>query len=287
MTRRVALAVHPQREDAAAVAGELGSWLRSQGAEVLPGWADDVDGPAPPSSDARLPDLVVAVGGDGTVLRAVRALRGAPVPVIGVNVGTLGYLTQVQPAGAQSAVEAWLTGVANRDWWLDERGLLEVSIRRGRAGGADDGPHLCLNEVVLDRHESGRTVRIRVDIDGQPFARYSADGVIVATPTGSTAYSLSARGPVLSPRVAAILVTPVSPHMLFDRSLVLSWEEQVTLTVDAARPARLALDGIGLGLLDEGDTVVVRGSSSAARFVRSDRTPFHRVLRDKFGLGDQ
>lgn len=286
MTRRVALAVNPQRDEAERIASSLGEWLRSEGAEVLWGWGDGEQ-----AASVR-PDLVVAVGGDGTVLQAVRALHGDPVPVIGVNAGMLGYLTQVQPAGARAALEAWLTGEPGRDWWIDQRGLLEVKVMRGGArapepGDAMNGCLLCLNEVVLDRHESGRTVRLRVDIDGQDFATYSADGVIVSTPTGSTAYSLSARGPVLSPKVEAILVTPVSPHMLFDRSLVLSWEERVTLTVDAARPARLALDGVGLGLLEEGDVVTVTGSDKSAHFVRSDDTPFHRVLREKFGLGDR
>lgn len=283
MTRRVGLAVHPQRAEAVAVAGNLAAWLRSRGVTVLDQWGD-----AEPVTNNEELDLVVAVGGDGTVLRAVHALRGDPVPVIGVNVGTLGYLTQVQPEDAQSAVETWLSGEPGQDWWADERGLLEVAVVRHGAGksGAPER-HLCLNEVVLDRHESGRTVRLRVDIDSDPFATYSADGLIVATPTGSTAYSLSARGPVLSPRVQAILVTPVSPHMLFDRSLVLSWEENVTVTVVASRPARLALDGIGFGLLAEGDVVTARGSSRTVRFVRSDQRAFHGVLRDKFGLGTQ
>jgi NAD+ kinase len=281
MSPTVALVVNSERAEAVQLASELSAWLADEGAIVV---GEDSSGDEFTGASS---DLVVAIGGDGTVLRAVRDLAGLPVPVLGVNVGMLGYLTHVQPGEAKSVLRAWLHGEPNRDWWLDQRALLEVSVDRRRESASEADPEvlLCLNEAVLDRHESGRTVRIRLEIDGQSFAKYSADGVIVATPTGSTAYSLSARGPVLSPRVQAILVTPVSPHMLFDRSLVLSWNEEVSMVVDAARPARLSLDGIGYGLLDEGDTVHVRGSALTARFLRTDHTAFHRVLRDKFGLG--
>lgn len=281
MSRVVVIARHPQRSAADDVASGLAALARDRGADVIE--VSDLD-----SDPDRLgaADLVVAVGGDGTVLRVVRALGGSGTPVLGVNVGLLGYLTQVQPEDAADVLAAWLEDGVARDLWIDERGLLDVEVSRVE-GQSIEVRHLCLNEVVLDRHESGRTVRIRVDIDGETFATYSADGVIVASPTGSTAYSLSARGPVLSPRVKALLVTPVSPHMLFDRSLVLSWQEEVSMIVAASRPARLALDGIALGLLSEGDRVTVRGSSSTARFVRADRAPFHGILRTKFGLGGQ
>jgi len=156
----------------------------------------------------------------------------------------------------------------------------------GQEGG--EGPSWrALNEGVLEKQEPGHTVRMMVKIDGTPFTTYAADGLIVATPTGSTAYSLSARGPVVSPRHRALLLTPVSPHMLFDRSLVLDPDETVEVEVVGHRPVVLSVDGQRAASLSEGDTVVFRASAAEAHFVRFGRRRFHQILKAKFGLSDR
>ena len=185
-------------------------------------------------------DLAVCIGGDGTMLRTVHLLHGAPVPVIGVNVGLLGYLTEVEPPALAAALERFFAGPEVGNWTIDERMMVDLTLRRH---GVDVQTWTALNEGVVEKQESGHTVRLQVTIDGAPFTSYAADGLILATPTGSTAYSMSARGPVVSPRTRAVLLTPVSPHMLFDRTLVLDPSESVEVEVMGHRAVTLSVDG--------------------------------------------
>ncbi len=230
-------------------------------------------------------DLVVSLGGDGTVLRAVHMLDGAPVPMLGVNVGTIGYLTEIEPDELIDALNRWESGVSGTDYVIDSRMMLTVTLHK--ADGSSSVSWRALNEAVLEKHQSGHTVWLDLVINGQDFARYSADGVIVSTPTGSTAYSMSARGPVVSPRHRAILITPVSPHMLFDRSLVLDPHESVHIKVVGTRPVDLAIDGRGVASLTQNDLVVYAPDTCQAIFVRLFKEPkFHQIVRAKFGLGE-
>ncbi|MEM1333758.1 MAG: NAD(+)/NADH kinase [Actinomycetota bacterium] len=230
-----------------------------------------------PVADA---DVVVSLGGDGTMLRSVHAVAGADVPLLGVNLGSLGYLTEVEPSDLAGALDRFVAGPTAGEWRLDERMLLDVEVDDSVVGRA-------LNEVVVEKHEAGHTVRLLARIDGEPFTTYEADGLIVATPTGSTAYSLSARGPIVSPQHRAILLTPVSPHMLFDRSLVLSPDELVEIEVMGHRDAEVAIDGLPLGVLVAGAVVRCRPSAAVARFVRFGEARHHQILRSKFGLRDR
>ena len=230
-------------------------------------------------------DLVVSLGGDGTVLRAVHMLDGAPVPILGVNVGTIGYLTEIEPDELIDLLNRWESGVSGTDYVIDSRMMLTVTLHK--ADGSSSVSWRALNEAVLEKHQSGHTVWLDLVINGQDFARYSADGVIVSTPTGSTAYSMSARGPVVSPRHRAILITPVSPHMLFDRSLVLDPHESVHIKVVGTRPVDLAIDGRGVASLAQNDLVVYAPDTWQAIFVRLFKEPkFHQIVRAKFGLGE-
>ncbi len=283
----VLLVAHHERNEAPGLARLAASWLISRGHTV---WttADDgvalgldelVDGRPPQSAD-----LVVCIGGDGTTLRAVHLLQGTPVPIVAVNVGLLGYLTEVEPPSLELALERWFAGNVDGGWTLDERMMLEVSVRSSASGSCS---RLALNEAVIEKQEPGHTVRLSVDIDGAPFTSYAADGLILATPTGSTAYSLSARGPVLSPRLKAVLLTPVSPHMLFDRSLALDPSESVGVEVLGHRPVMVSIDGQPLCTLTEGDRVEVRASERVATFVRFADRRFHQILKAKFGLADR
>lgn len=229
-------------------------------------------------------DVLVSVGGDGTMLRAVRSLAGRPTPLIGVNLGILGYLTSVEPEHIFSILERWRSGTAGSDYQLDDRMLLEVAMW---SNGARLANHLALNEVVIEKRDAGHTVRLDVDIDRVPFTTYAADGLIIATPTGSTAYSMSARGPILSPRLRALLVTPVSPHMLFDRSLVLDPRESVRVEVQGHRQVNVATDGDLVHTLKPGDVIEVRAAEEVARFMRFEEQRFHQVLKSKFRLSDR
>ena len=182
------------------------------------------------------------------MLRSVDLVAAHDVPIIGINVGQLGYLTEVDPADWERALTGWLAGEAE----VDERMLLAVRVERADGQPGPD-PTIALNEAVLEKTPMGHTVRMRVHLDGTFFTTYAADGLIVATPTGSTAYSLSARGPIVAPRHRAVLLTPVSPHMLFDRTLVLEPTTEVCLEVCGHRPATLSVDGRNQGELTEGD----------------------------------
>lgn len=225
-------------------------------------------------------DVVLSLGGDGTMLRSVRLLDGATVPVLGVNLGTLGYLTEIEPDAIESSLGSIFDGDESGAWHLDERMMLDVYVNGVHAGRA-------LNEAVIEKSESGHTVRLLARIDGEPFTHYAADGLIVATPTGSTAYSLSARGPIISPRHRAVLLTPVSPHMLFDRSLVLDPSEVIEIEVSGHRRAEVSIDGQQTETLREGDIVRCTPSPACARFIRFGAYRYHQILKAKFGLTDR
>jgi len=227
---------------------------------------------------------LISLGGDGTILRSVELLGGAPVPILGVNMGTLGYLTEIEPEDLIERLEQWIKRDEKSVIVLDERMMLAVTLK----SKSKSQTWRALNEAVIERQQSGHTVWLDVTINHEVFARYSADGVIVATPTGSTAYSMSARGPVVSPRHKAMLLTPVSPHMLFDRSLVLGPTETLSMQVVGTRPAELAIDGRHVASLDQGDVVSYEADSCSALFVRFTQQPkFHQIVRAKFGLGDE
>ena len=295
---RVFVVAHHDRTEAAALAQMAIGWLRERGHDA---WLSSPDAAAleltalrrdDPASSA---DLLVSLGGDGTMLRAVQLLDGCAVPIIGVNVGLLGYLAEVEPEHLVTALERFFAGPEpdRGDWQIDERMMVDVVLHRTAIRGdevdANAGTErwCALNEGVLERQETGHTVRLAVSIDGAPFTSYAADGLIVATPTGSTAYSLSARGPVVSPRHRALLLTPVSPHMLFDRSLVLDPEERIVVEVLGHRPVALSIDGQRAAGLTEGDTVEFAASATTAEFVRFGRRRFHQILKTKFGLSDR
>ena len=284
---RVVFVAHHERGDAGALAREAAAWLAERGHEA---WMPPMDAEAVgaaglssarPAADA---DLVVSLGGDGTMLRAVQLLDGAAVPLLGVNLGWLGYLTEVEADGLHAALERVAVGPDAGGWHLDERMMLDVGVVRA---GTPAGGWRALNEAVVEKSESGHTVRLLARIDGVVFTSYAADGLIVSTPTGSTAYSLSARGPVVSPRHRALLLTPVAPHMLFDRSLVLDPTETIEIDVAGHRDARLAVDGRSVATLHDGDTVRCVPSAATACFVRFGDWSYHQILKAKFGLTDR
>lgn len=288
----IALFVHDARPDAVEVAAQLCRWAASRGHRLVASPAEAAaiaaaGEPAPPIDAAHLPvDLVVAVGGDGTMLRATRRAVAADADVLGINLGQLGYLAEVEPGAWETALSGYFAGRHG----ITER-LLVASTVSGPPGmspaDAWAGLPPALNEVVIEKQAMGRTVRLGVSIDGEFFTSYVADGVIIATPTGSTAYSLSARGPVVAPTLRALLLTAVSPHSLFDRSLVLEPSSTVAVEVLGDRPAAVAVDGEHISILPPGSTVTVTADARPARFVTFGERDFHRILKAKFGLNDR
>lgn len=286
----VLLVAHHDRDDAGALCTSAADWLRARGHRVSMvsddaaalRLAEVIDTEVDPTTV----DLAVSLGGDGTMLRTVSLLGGSDVPVIGVNLGLLGYLTEVDPAEMLDALDRWSKGPDAGRWTIDERMMLAIDVFRSGAG-EPAGSFTALNEAVIEKRHSGHTIRMLVTVDGSPFTSYAADGLILATPTGSTAYSMSARGPVVSPRLRAMLVTPVSPHMLFDRTLVLDPGERVEVEILGHRDAALSIDGQPVVELEEGDKVAVMPSPHVARLVRFGTRRFHQVLTAKFGLTDR
>ena len=281
----VVIVAHQERREATALARAAVAWLEEHGhTAFMPRVDADALGLGELASDrpASSAGLALCIGGDGTVLRIVELLDGAEVPVIAVNLGLLAYLTEVEPPAMTAALRRYFDG----DCSVENRMLLHVEVLR--AGSTEpSGTWRALNEAVLEKEESGHTVRLLVNIDDAPFMSYAADGMIIATPTGSTAYSLSARGPVISPQHRAMLLTPVSPHQLFDRSLVLSPDETVSIEVAGHRGVVLTVDGTSVASLGAGDTVRCQPAIECASFVCFGRRRFHQVLRAKFGLADR
>lgn len=283
---RIGLAVHRFRPDALELARVIARWAVEHNCVAVIDEADAlvIDAPDAQVGDISTTDVLVSIGGDGTMLRAVRALAGAPVPIIGVNLGLLGYLATVEQEAVVDALDAWKNGLIGSHFDYDDRMLVEVALW---SNGARLANLLALNEVVIEKKDAGHTVRLGVDIDKAPFTTYAADGLIIATPTGSTAYSMSARGPILSPRLRALLVTPVSPHMLFDRSMVLDPSESIRVEVLGHRSVSVAIDGALVHTLSPGDVIEIKAADEVARFVRFEESRFHQILKTKFGLNDR
>lgn len=226
-------------------------------------------------------DLLLTLGGDGTLLRGARQVARHGTPVLGVNFGHVGFLTSAAPEELVSALDQALSG----DIWLDERMML--AVRAEAPDGTLRGEYLAVNDVVLHKGGVARMIRLAVRANGHEVGSYSADGIILATPTGSTAYSLSAGGPVVAPSVDCIIATPICPHTLAVRPLVLPAEE--TVSVDVLTPSGellLTIDGQEDAQLVPGDCVVVRRAPWPVRLVRFPGQTFFSTLRRKLGWGD-
>jgi len=278
--RTVGLVVKRNRPRAARLASRVIAMLRRRGIEVVL----DVDAGmagAPTLAKAALArksDLLVVLGGDGTLLSIARH-AAATVPILGVNMGELGFLTEVTEPEALRMLGRVVAG----DYELDRRMTLAASLeRRGRTVRR----FRALNDVVISNGSLARVVEFSVLVDDQPLASYRADGLIVATPTGSTAYSLSAGGPVVEPTVRVLLVSPISPHTLTNRPVVLRPEAVVRIVVgDGERDAILTIDGQETIRLGGRDVVIVRRGSRVVSLVRSPDRTYYDVLRSKLGWG--
>lgn len=274
--KRAGLVVHPARAPAAECAADLERWLTDRGVEVHRADAREVGEEAFARSFADDLELVVSVGGDGTFLRAAHLASHADVPVLGVKVGRMGFLTEVEPDDAPAVLSRLLEGTAT----IEER-LAVLAEPDGR--GLET--QWALNEVIVEKSARHRLIRLAVYVGDVYVTTFSADGVIAATPTGSTAYSFSAGGPIVSPSVPCIVVTPIAAHMVFDRSLVLADHERVSLEVLGEEAGLLSADGRGSVELPVGSRVRIGAAPRPSRFVRRPDAPaFHELVRGKFGL---
>ena len=269
---RVGLMAAPELEHAAEAVRVAARELSAGGAAVAceERLARLIPDRALPLTDTRV-DVLVALGGDGTVLRAARAAVQRDVPLLGVNLGTVGFLAEVEPEGLEGAMRRLLRG----DFTEERRNLLEV--RHGAQSV------LAMNDAVISRGGYPRMIRLQVLVDGQEAGGYRADGLVVATPTGSTGYSLSAGGPIVAPGVDAMLVTPICAHSLQHRPLVLPGDAVIQLQVSAKEPieASLQVDGVDFGRVTAGDRVEILRGARHVRLIRMKPFDFFGVVRRK------
>jgi NAD+ kinase len=275
----VGMVLHPLRDSADAVDAVLG-WAKRKGAEVL-GIETEIrrlNCAATGVTAAELgrrSDLVVSLGGDGTMLRALRLADGHRAPVLGVNLGKLGFLAEVDVPDVPAA----LTAIDEKEFTTEPRLAVDAIL--------GEQVVTAFNDVALVRFPGLATAAVAVRAAGHPFVSYAADAVVVATPTGSTAYSFSAGGPIVSPAVEALLVTPAAPHSAYNRGLVLSIQDSLALEV-LPSSGRLAVevDGQVAANVEPGDQVELRPRPAAAHVVRLGRTTFYERARRKLRLAD-
>ena len=280
--RRVLLAIHGVRSDAVVVARAVADELRAAGIEVRAQTDSDVELPGvdivPLDGAAAGCELVVVVGGDGTMLRGAELARPYDVPILGVNLGHVGFLAEAEREQASTVVRA----VVDRTWTVEKRTTLEVVVT---SDGAEVARTWALNEASIEKASRERMLEVLVEVDQRPLSRWGADGVVIATPTGSTAYAFSAGGPVVWPEVEALLVVPISAHALFARPLVVA--PTSTVAVELFSPHAhgvLWCDGRRLVELPPGSRVEVTRHASPVRFARLHRAPFTDRLVRKFEL---
>ena len=234
----------------------------------------------PESAFASRADLIVAIGGDGTLLYAARLVAGRPVPLLGINRGRLGFLTDVSPASMLEDVESVLAG----SYTEDRRSLL--SARLERRGAAPVGA-LALNDVVLAKVDTGRTLDFETSINGRFVNSHGGDGIVVATATGSTAYALSCGGPIVEPNLDVWVLAPISPHTLSDRPIVVQAGSRVQIRLSERLGARaqVTCDGLVLGELEHGDQLLIEGADATITLLHPPGYDYYRLLRSKLHWG--
>lgn len=281
MTRRILVVTHANRPDLPALATEMARRLRDHGIEVHEleqGWDSLEDDPdvAALAADA---ELVVILGGDGTILRGAEVSRGAGIPLLGVNHGRVGFLAEAERDETAAVVDR----IVSRDYEVEERMTLEVDVYQD----GDLVSHTwALNEASIEKSARERMLELTVEVDGRPLSTWGCDGVVVATPTGSTAYAFSGGGPIVWPDVQAMLVVPISAHALFARPVVLGPDTRVAVEVvpHATTHGVMWCDGRRTVDLPPGARIEVCRSETPVRLARLSSQPFTDRLVAKFAL---
>jgi NAD+ kinase len=286
MIRAAGIVSKPVKDTVCSVVPPLLEWLRARKIEAfVDKETHDCVGNAAPmlarEAMAEKVDLVVVLGGDGTLLSAARALGSHKVPILAVNMGGLGFLTTVTLDQLYPMLEKVLAG----EHRTGERMMLEAEVVRS---GKTSERHTALNDAVANKGALARMLDFDVSVDGEHIGRYRADGLIVATPTGSTAYSLAAGGPIVHPGLDAFVITPICPHMLTNRPLVIPDTSRVEIDFAAAEgPVYLTLDGqIGIQM-EPTDRVLIKKSANRVAFVRPPRKTYFEILRSKLRWGER
>jgi NAD+ kinase len=283
---RVAIVTKPHKEELSRILPELVAWLRAHGMEPLLDREGALQTDAAPSADraemvAWKPDLVIVLGGDGTLLAAARVFAASGTPILSVNLGYLGFLTEIKLGNLYPTLESWCAGCHD----LDERTMLHAALWRE---GKEHSCYEALNEVVVSKGDIARMGEFHVELDGKSVAQFRADGVIVSTPTGSTAYTLAANGPILTPDVDAMVVTPICPHLLTLRPIVVRGDANLTVkVVGIPNLALLTVDGQQAVELRLGDELRCHRSKNTVKLVRISESGFFEALRSKLSWGEQ
>ena len=280
-TRKIAVVAKRVSQEALETAVELAHWLRRRQLGVA---LEETILEASPEVQAEvfdrseIYDLVVVLGGDGTLLSVARSLAGS-IPILGVNMGNLGFLTEVPRSELYPSVMKFLEG----DYDVDERALLDVSLRRA---SGEEVSYRVLNDAVINKSALARIIELVVTVDGHRVATYRSDGLIISTPTGSTAYNLAAGGPILNPQLPVVVVTPICPHTLTLRPIVVPDSASVELRLETSHEeVYLTLDGQEGAQIDYGDTIRLRRSKDVVRLVKTSDRTFYDSLRDKLRWG--
>jgi NAD+ kinase len=283
---RVAICCKPQKEELGRILPELVAWLRERGYEpVLDREAGQYTTATEVVDRAELPlftpELIIVLGGDGTLLSVGRIFAAAGTPILSVNLGFLGFLTEVRLGDLYATLDSW----CNNCHSLDARAMLHSELwREGRV----QSEYEAVNDIVLTKGDIARMGDFTVELDGKKVASFRADGVIVSTPTGSTAYSLAANGPILTPDVDALVVTPICPHLLTLRPIVMRGDANLTVRADAIpQVALLTVDGQRAVELQEGDEVRCQRSKYTVNLVRLTDDGFFDALRNKLSWGER
>jgi NAD+ kinase len=274
MKRKVLLVIHPSKSEAADLAVDLAAKLDKAGFEVISNFPKKLAHISPLESVSGV-EVAVVLGGDGTILRAAEIVQGHKIPILGINMGTVGFLAEI----SRPSVDAIITALLAKSYSGEERLLLKHSVERK---GAVAHSGWALNEVTVGRNDS-QMVELFVQIDGRPLSRWGCDGVIAATPTGSTAYAFSAGGPVVWPAVHAIVFLPLAAHALFSRPMVISPDSVIAIDIESSN-AQLSSDGMRTFTLDKSDRVIISKEAQTVELVHLDDDTFTDRLVAKFKL---
>jgi NAD+ kinase len=284
MIKKIGIVANIEKEKSLELTLRLRKWAEKRGVEVyleeqIAGRLDEREG-LDRKTLAGIVDLLVVLGGDGTMLRTARAVREMDVPIVGINLGGFGYLNEVNVNEMDDALEMIIAG----KYQTEKRMMLDVVISRGDGGQSRE--RTVLNDVVINRGNLSRIVELETSVNDRYLATFKADGLILSTPTGSTAYSLSAGGPIVFPQQDSIIINPICPHTLTNRPIILPENALVKILLwSKEMGATVNMDGQASFILESGDTVTVKKSRYMTKLVTSPHRDYMEILRTKLGWG--
>jgi NAD+ kinase len=257
--KKIGILYHPMKETAVKLAREMKKFLTARGISV---WLCSAWECESARGKINSTDLILSIGGDGTILRAAQAIVPGKTPITGINLGNLGFMTELSAKEAKEKIERLLAG----EGWIDERCLLEVRVTLSK--GRSPLTFYALNDMVVARGAVARVIYVKATIDNEPLTTYKADGVIVATATGSTGYALAAGGPILPTQSKDFVLIPIAPHLSADYCLVLPSDATIRLGVQSVHPATLSIDGHTNLTIETGAIINIKRSKYTTRFLR-------------------